>query len=181
MGPIAYLQANRIEVRVKQVPFAPNFMFAFTGMTWHPCAAVLQLTQSAAVYEQQLPFGSGGCKKSSSGCSTQHSSNHTATSSQLSSDACGEPCLASHPSYTMFFAANESTDPAIDKDQSEHMSMNGVVEPGIAQVCRFLLPSFRLPSSTRMNSKPLLSPLLQMIGHSSINHAWCARPAVGLL
>lgn len=31
MGPIAYLQANKIEVRVKQVPFAPNFLFAFTG------------------------------------------------------------------------------------------------------------------------------------------------------
>lgn len=31
MGPIAYLQANKIEVRLKQVPFAPNFMFAFTG------------------------------------------------------------------------------------------------------------------------------------------------------
>jgi hypothetical protein len=33
VGPIAYLQANKIEVRVKQVPFAPHFMFAFTGET----------------------------------------------------------------------------------------------------------------------------------------------------
>lgn len=33
MGPIAYLRANQIEVRVKQVPFSPNFIFAFTG-TW---------------------------------------------------------------------------------------------------------------------------------------------------
>lgn len=31
MGPIAYLQLYNIEVRVKQVPFEPNFMFAHTG------------------------------------------------------------------------------------------------------------------------------------------------------
>jgi hypothetical protein len=31
MGPIAYLRLNKVEVRVKQVPFEPNFIFAFTG------------------------------------------------------------------------------------------------------------------------------------------------------
>jgi len=35
MGPIAYLRLYKIEVRVKQVPYEPKFMFAFTGMSAH--------------------------------------------------------------------------------------------------------------------------------------------------